>query len=147
MKISSSTFPSSSPDGSDCDMEFAVVMLNCWSRRQRSLYSRNSLGYSPSKACFRCMEAIHNNKNRELKNQFQHHTISKYIVLYISTKAMKKKINYLISWITSRVLWSLVHVLILNYNIFHVMSLSSISESISFNNNVHYFTSQKMLWI
>ena len=94
MKISSSTFPSSSPDGSDCDMEFAVVMLNCWSRRQRSLYSRNSLGYSPSKACFRCMEAIHNNKNRELKNQFQHHTISKYIVLYISTKAMKKKLTF-----------------------------------------------------
>ena len=94
MKISSSTFPSSSPDGSDCDMEFAVVMLNCWSRRQRSLYSRNSLGYSPSKACFRCMEAIHNNKKRELKNQFQHHTISKYIVLYISTKAMKKKLIF-----------------------------------------------------
>lgn len=67
MKISSSTFPSSSPDGSDCDMEFAVVMLNCWSRRQRSLYSRNSLGYSPSKACFRCMEAIHQKKN-QLKN-------------------------------------------------------------------------------
>lgn len=85
---------------------------------------------------------------RELKNQFQHHTISKYIVLYISTKAMKKK--FLISWSTSRVLWSLVHVHvlhILNYNICHVRPLSSISESISFNNNVHYFTSQKMLWI
>ena len=148
MKISSSTFPSSSPDGSDCDMEFAVVMLNCWSRRQRSLYSRNSLGYSPSKACFRCMEAIHNNKKRTEKSISTSHNLKVYSTVYLY-QSHEKKINFLISWSTSRVLWSLVHVhvLILNYNICHVRPLSSISESISVNNNVHYFTSQKMLWI
>lgn len=48
-------------EGSICDTREADgtfdALLNCWRRDHRSLYSRSSLGYSPSNACFKNVEA------------------------------------------------------------------------------------------
>lgn len=62
LKLKSSSDAGKRPkEGSNCiprdtEVEFEAL-LNCCKRDHRSLYNRSSLGYSPSNACFKNVEA------------------------------------------------------------------------------------------
>lgn len=75
-------------------------LLYCCRRRHNSLYRRNNLGYSPSKACFRKDEAGERERESESKKRGQCYSV----VLMIAThSAQCKKQNTLTHMNSNRI--------------------------------------------